>query len=222
MYKRQLRWSSPRFGNVSPAEFIPVAEEAGLIRDIGLWVLETACTAAHQLPAGLLVAVNLSACQFDDDLLVDKILEVVARSGLPAERLELEITESVFLKDTEDVLTALHRLRAAGIRIALDDFGVGYSSLAYLRSFPFHKLKIDRSFVMAILQSAESQAIVRSVIDLASALHMETTAEGIETAEQAALLTQLACTTGQGFHFARPLPLEAATAFAATHLAPGA
>ena len=217
-----LRWSSPRFGNVSPAEFIPVAEEAGLIRDIGLWVLETACTAAHQLPAGLLVAVNLSACQFDDELLVDKILEVVARSGLPAERLELEITESVFLKDTEDVLTALHRLRAAGIRIALDDFGVGYSSLAYLRSFPFHKLKIDRSFVMAILQSAESQAIVRSVIDLASALHMETTAEGIETAEQAALLTQLACTTGQGYHFARPLPLEAATAFAATHLAPGA
>ncbi|SDO21955.1 diguanylate cyclase (GGDEF) domain-containing protein [Rhodoferax sp. OV413] len=217
-----LRWSSPRFGNVSPAEFIPVAEEAGLIRDIGLWVLETACTAAHQLPAGLLVAVNLSACQFDDELLVDKILEVVARSGLPAERLELEITESVFLKDTEDVLTALHRLRAAGIRIALDDFGVGYSSLAYLRSFPFDKLKIDRSFVMAILQSAESQAIVRSVIDLASALHMETTAEGIETAEQAALLTQLACTTGQGFHFARPLPLEAATAFAATHLAPGA
>lgn len=217
-----LRWSSPHFGNVSPAEFIPVAEEAGLIRDIGLWVLETACTAAHQLPAGLLVAVNLSACQFDDELLVDKILEVVARSGLPAERLELEITESVFLKDTEDVLTALHRLRAAGIRIALDDFGVGYSSLAYLRSFPFDKLKIDRSFVMAILQSAESQAIVRSVIDLASALHMETTAEGIETAEQAALLTQLACTTGQGFHFARPLPLEAATAFAATHLAPGA
>ncbi|MEO5793978.1 MAG: EAL domain-containing protein [Rhodoferax sp.] len=207
-----LRWSSPHFGHVSPAEFIPIAEEAGLIRDIGLWVLETACNAAQQLPAGLLMAVNLSACQFDDALLVDKILEVVARSGVPAQRLELEITESVFLRDTEDVLTALHRLRAAGMRIALDDFGTGYSSLAYLRSFPFNKLKIDRAFVMAIHQSPESEAIVRSVIDLASALHMETTAEGIETADEAALLTQLACTTGQGYHFARPMALDAVQA----------
>ncbi len=215
-----LRWSSPCFGEVSPAEFIPVAEEAGLISDIGLWVLETACAAACHLPPGLLVAVNLSACQFDDDLLVDKILEVLARSTLPAQRLELEITESVFLRDTDDVLTALHRLRAAGVRIALDDFGTGYSSLAYLRSFPFHKLKIDRTFVMTVHENPESEAIVRSVIHLAGALRMETTAEGIETAEQAALLTQLGCTNGQGYHFARPLRMEAVQAFATQRLLP--
>ena len=208
-----LRWASPRFGSVSPVEFIPIAEEAGLISDIGLWVLETACIAAHQLPTGQLMAVNLSVCQFDDALLVDKVLSVLARSGLPPERLELEITESVFLRETQDVLSALHRLRSAGIRIALDDFGTGYSSLAYLRSFPFDKLKVDRSFVVAVHESPESEAIVRSVIHLANALSMETTAEGIETAEQAAVLTQLGCTTGQGYHFARPLTLDAAKAF---------
>jgi diguanylate cyclase (GGDEF)-like protein len=204
-----LRWSSKRFGNVSPAEFIPIAEEAGLISDIGLWVLETACLAARQLPDALLMAVNLSASQFDDALLVDKILAVLEKTGLAPQRLELEITESVFLADTADVLAALHRLRSAGIRIALDDFGTGYSSLAYLRSFPFNKLKIDRSFVMHIGDNTESDAIVRSVIDLASGLHMVTTAEGIETAEQCQRLTQLACTTGQGYYFARPLGLEA-------------
>ncbi|MCX7277670.1 MAG: EAL domain-containing protein [Burkholderiales bacterium] len=204
-----LRWTSTRFGSVSPAEFIPIAEEAGLICDIGLWVLQTACQAARQLPDALLMAVNLSARQFDDALLVDKILAVLEKTGLDPQRLELEITESVFLADTDDVLAALHRLRSAGIRIALDDFGTGYSSLAYLRSFPFNKLKIDRSFVMHIGDSTESDAIVRSVIDLASGLHMVTTAEGIETAEQCQRLTQLACTTGQGYYFARPLGLDA-------------
>ena len=204
-----LRWSSPQFGNLSPAEFIPIAEEAGLIRDIGLWVLETACIAAGSLPDHMVMAVNLSACQFDDALLVDKILAVVEHTGLRAQRLELEITESVFLKDTDDVLTALHRLREAGIRIALDDFGTGYSSLAYLRSFPFNKLKIDRAFVMAMHQSPESKAIVLSVIDLARALHMETTAEGIETLEQYQRLNQMGCSNGQGFYMARPMALDA-------------
>jgi diguanylate cyclase (GGDEF)-like protein len=210
-----LRWNSERFGSVSPAEFIPVAEEAGLIRDIGLWVLERACAAARQLPDGLVMSVNLSVCQFDDALLADKILDVVERCGLPPEQLELEITESVFLQDTEDVMATLHRLRQAGVRIALDDFGTGYSSLAYLRSFPFNRLKIDRSFIAPIEGSPESEAIVHSVIELAQALHMETTAEGIETAEQAHLLQGLGCVTGQGFYFARPLDLAAVTAFIA-------
>lgn len=210
-----LRWNSTRFGSVSPVEFIPVAEEAGLIRDIGLWVLEHACLAALQLPGELVMSVNLSVCQFDDALLADKILEVVERCGLPPERLELEITESVFLQDTDDVMATLHRLRHAGVRIALDDFGTGYSSLAYLRSFPFDRLKIDRSFIAPIEGSSESKAIVHSVIELAQALHMETTAEGIETAEQAHLLQGLGCVTGQGFYFARPLDLAAVTAFIA-------
>ncbi|WP_394789373.1 putative bifunctional diguanylate cyclase/phosphodiesterase [Rhodoferax sp.] len=207
-----LRWSSLRFGSVSPAEFIPVAEEAGLIRDIGMWVLETACRAALQLPDAMTVAVNLSVRQFDDALLVDKIFQTLASTGLPPQRLELEITESVFMRDTDDVLAALHRLRGAGICIALDDFGTGYSSLSYLRSFPFDELKIDQSFVMSVLHSPQSEAIVRSVIDLASALQMKTTAEGIETAEQAERLTQLGCSHGQGYHFARPINLEAVLA----------
>lgn len=210
-----LRWNSERFGSVSPVEFIPVAEEAGLIREIGLWVLERACMAALQLPGDLVMSVNLSVCQFDDALLADKILAVVERCGLPPQRLELEITESVFLQDTDDVMATLHRLRQAGVRIALDDFGTGYSSLAYLRSFPFDRLKIDRAFIAPIEGSPESEAIVHSVIALAQALHMETTAEGIETAEQASLLQQLGCVTGQGFYFARPLDLAAVTAFIA-------
>ncbi len=211
-----LRWTSERFGNVSPAEFIPVAEEAGLIRDIGLWVLETACMAAHQLPDNLVISVNLSVCQFDDAQLADKILQVTERCGLPAKRLELEITESVFLQDTDDVMATLHRLRQAGVRIALDDFGTGYSSLAYLRSFPFDRLKIDRSFIAPMQSSPESEAIVQSVITLAQGLHMETTAEGIETAEQACLLQTWGCVMGQGFHFARPLSLADLKAFIAT------
>jgi len=214
-----LRWNSARFGSVSPVEFIPVAEEAGLIRDIGLWVLEHACQAARQLPGDLVMSVNLSVCQFDDALLADKILAVVERCGLPPGRLELEITESVFLQDTDDVMTTLHRLRHAGVRIALDDFGTGYSSLAYLRSFPFDRLKIDRSFIAPIEGSPESEAIVHSVIELAQALHMETTAEGIETAEQAQLLQGLGCVTGQGYYFARPLDLAAVTAFIAAQTA---
>ncbi|UCU99929.1 putative bifunctional diguanylate cyclase/phosphodiesterase [Acidovorax radicis] len=212
-----LRWTSERFGNVSPAEFIPVAEEAGLIRDIGLWVLETACMAAHQLPADLVVSVNLSVCQFDDAQLADKILQVTERCGLPPKRLELEITESVFLQDTDDVMATLHRLRQAGVRIALDDFGTGYSSLAYLRSFPFDRLKIDRSFIAPMESSPESEAIVQSVITLAQGLHMETTAEGIETVEQAQLLQTLGCVMGQGFYFARPLDLATVKAFIAAH-----
>lgn len=208
-----LRWKSERFGQVSPREFIPIAEEAGLIRDIGLWVLETACQSVHQLPLHVLMAVNLSASQFDDALLVDKILDVLLRTGVDPRRLELEITESVFLADTEDVLTALHRLRAAGLRIALDDFGTGYSSLAYLRSFPFDKLKIDQSFIATISDSMESESIVRLVIDLAGVLRMETTAEGIESVRQYDRLSHLGCATGQGYYFARPQRLEAMLAW---------
>ncbi len=215
-----LRWTSERFGSVSPSEFIPVAEDAGLIRNIGLWVLETACMAAHQLPSDLVISVNLSVCQFDDARLADKILQVVQRCGLSPQRLELEITESVFLKDTDDVMATLHQLRKAGVRIALDDFGTGYSSLAYLRSFPFDRLKIDRSFIAPMLSSPESEAIVRSVIALAQGLHMETTAEGIETPEQARMLQTLGCVTGQGYYFARPLDLATVQAFIAAQPAP--
>ncbi len=201
-----LRWSHPERGLVSPSEFIPLAEELGLIVAIGEWVMAQACADAVTWPENVRVAVNLSPIQFRSIGLIDAVRRALESSGLPARRLELEITESALLQDSETVLETLHELRALGSRIALDDFGTGYSSLSYLRRFPFDKLKIDQSFVLDMVQRADCCAIVTSVFNLAHQLGMTTTAEGVETEEQLEQLRQTACTEVQGFLFDRPRP----------------
>jgi diguanylate cyclase (GGDEF)-like protein len=204
-YEALLRWRHPERGMVSPALFIPVAEEIGLISAIGEWVIREACDEAASWPDHLKVAVNLSSVQFRGRGLVPTIVSALAASGLPAHRLELEITESVLLQDNEATLATLHQMRSLGTRIAMDDFGTGFSSLSYLRSFPFDKIKIDRSFVRDSGRP-DCLAIVQSVASLAANLHMSTTAEGIETAEQLERVREAGCTEGQGFLFARPKP----------------
>jgi len=201
-----LRWRHPERGMVSPAEFIPAAEQMGLIVPLGEWVLGEACREASLWPDHIKVAVNLSPVQFKAPDLVATVSRALAGAGLRPERLELEITESVLLDDSEGTLATLHEIRALGVRTALDDFGTGYSSLSYLRRFPFDKLKIDRCFVGALTRDAGSQAIVRSIIAMATSLGMTTTAEGVEAEEQAALLRAMGCTEMQGFLYSRPRP----------------
>jgi diguanylate cyclase (GGDEF)-like protein len=201
-----LRWKHPVRGMVSPAEFIPIAEETGLICQIGDWVLATACAEAASWPAGIKVAVNVSPVQFRSQAFELKVAKALATSGLPAARLELEITEAVLIRDNEAALATLQHLSALGVRIALDDFGTGYSSLSYLQRFPFDKIKIDRSFVEAIAESEGSSAIVQAVIGIAMARNMTTTAEGVETEQQKDMLRSLGCTEMQGFLFSRAQP----------------
>ncbi len=208
-FEALLRWRHPEHGLVSPGDFIPLAEETGLIVPIGEWVLRQACADAAAWLGGIKVAVNVSAIQFRNSRLVEAVGDALAESGLQAQRLELEVTESVLLHDGEATLATLHQLRRLGVRIALDDFGTGYSSLSYLRSFPFNKLKIDQSFVRDLAQTAEAAAIVRAVTQLGTALGMSITAEGIETEEQLAYLCDEACTEGQGYLFSRPVPADA-------------
>jgi diguanylate cyclase (GGDEF)-like protein len=204
-YEALLRWRHPERGMVSPALFIPVAEEIGLIGAIGEWVIRQACREAATWPDGLKVAVNLSSVEFRNRGLVPTVVSALAASGLPARRLELEITESVLLDSNDANIETLHQLRRLGARIALDDFGTGFASLSYLRNFPFDKIKIDRSFVRDS-DRVDCRAIVQSVSSLAADLGMTTTAEGIETPEQCARVREAGCTEGQGFLFARPLP----------------
>ncbi|WP_162559846.1 EAL domain-containing protein [Methylobacterium radiodurans] len=199
-----LRWDHPERGSVSPAEFIPLAEETGLIVPIGDWVLETACRQAVDWPADVSVAVNVSAVQFRCDSLPLRVAAILARSGLDPVRLELEITESVLLHDNDHNMRVLHALRKLGVRIALDDFGTGFSSLSYLRLFPFDKLKLDRSFVSDIGHSAQSEAIIRAAGEMGTALSMITTAEGVETAEQLAWLRAHGWSQAQGYFVGRP------------------
>ena len=205
-FEALLRWRHPDRGLVPPAQFIPIAEELGLIVPIGEWVLAQACADAATWPDDVMVAVNLSPVQFYSPGLVEAVREALQRSGLPARRLELEITESALLQDSKTVLATLHELRALGLRTALDDFGTGYSSLSYLRSFPFDKLKIDQSFVREMAYRPDCRAIVKSVLDLAHELGMTTTAEGVETEEQLDQLLRDGCTEVQGFLFDRPRP----------------
>jgi diguanylate cyclase (GGDEF)-like protein len=205
-FEALLRWHHPIRGLVSPAEFIPVAEETGMIVAIGAWVLRMACFEAENWPADISVAVNLSAVQFKQGDLAATVQAALAASGLQAERLELEITESVLLHDTVGTLTALHQLRAMGIAVALDDFGTGYSSLSYLRSFPFDKIKIDQSFVRDLMTNKESMSIIRAVTGLGQSLSIKTTAEGVETLEQLNWLREEGCTEVQGYLFSRPRP----------------
>jgi diguanylate cyclase (GGDEF)-like protein len=199
-----LRWHHPTLGMIPPAQFIPVAEDIGLIVPIGEWVLRQACADAAHWPDHVNVAVNLSAIQVMNRSLGPVVLSALGASKLPAQRLELEITETVLMQNTDATLDTLHRLRELGARISLDDFGTGYSSLKYLRSFPFDKIKIDRCFIGDFAESDESVAIVRAIVALAQGLGIQTTAEGIETEAQLAQIRALGCDQMQGYLFSPP------------------
>ncbi|MGY3371519.1 diguanylate cyclase (GGDEF)-like protein [Bradyrhizobium sp. GM2.4] len=207
-FEALIRWRHPRRGLVAPNSFIPLAEEIGLIVPIGEWVIRQACGTASRWPDHLHVAVNISAVQFRQPGLTEVIVGALAASGLDPRRLEIEITESVFLQDRNGTLTTLHQLRALGIKVAMDDFGTGYSSLTYLQCFPFDKIKIDRSFVSGVENNAASLSIVRAVAALARGMGMTTTAEGVESEEQRDRIAAEGCTEMQGYLFSPPLPAE--------------
>ncbi|WP_430246091.1 bifunctional diguanylate cyclase/phosphodiesterase [Neorhizobium sp. DAR64861/K0K2] len=207
-----IRWRHPTRGVVSPVDFIPLAEETNLIVAIGEWVLETACRQALDWP-NLRVAVNLSPVQFKSRELIEVVKDVLHRTGLEPARLELEITESVLINDVSSALATLNALKELGVKIAMDDFGTGYSSLGYLNSFPFDKIKIDKSFIGGMSDKDKSGAIVKSVISLGQSLNMVTTAEGVETAEQASFLREEGCDQLQGYFFSRPITASELTSF---------
>jgi diguanylate cyclase (GGDEF)-like protein/PAS domain S-box-containing protein len=205
-FEALLRWRHPDKGKISPADFIPVAEDIGLIVAIGEWVLREACNEAVKWPAGVKIAVNLSPVQFRSRNLVQVVISALANSGLSPKRLELEITESLFLAETEANLAILHQLRELGVCISMDDFGTGYSSLSYLRSFPFDKIKIDRSFVKDLAIRSDCVAIVRAISGLGRSLNITTTAEGVETMDQLDWLRAEGCNQVQGFLFSAAKP----------------
>jgi diguanylate cyclase (GGDEF)-like protein len=204
-FEALLRWRHPERGTISPAEFIPLAEEIGLIVPLGEWVLRQACTEAARWPDHIKLAVNISPVQFRSRALTQIVMSAISAAGLVANRLELEITETLLMHDNESTLAALHELRSMGVRISMDDFGTGYSSLNYLRRFPFDKLKIDQSFIRDIAGQGTT-AIVRTIIALAETLGMVTTAEGVETRQQLEWLKAEGCTEIQGYLISRPLP----------------
>lgn len=203
-----LRWRHPERGMMMPTEFIPLAEETGLIGDLGEWVLRRACADATHWPDAVKLAVNVSPVQFKSRTLAMKVAAALANSGLSPNRLELEITEAVLIRDDEEALAILHQLRELGVRIALDDFGTGYSSLSYLRRFPFDKIKIDRSFVSDITEVGGSSPIIQAVVSMATARGMMTTAEGVETKRQREILRELGCRQMQGYLFSPAVPAE--------------
>jgi diguanylate cyclase (GGDEF)-like protein len=217
-FEALIRWNHPERGMVSPAEFIPLAEETALIVPIGEWVLRQACAEAANWPADTSVAVNLSPVQFKTPNLSQTIISALAQSGLPAQRLELEITESVLLFNNEATLATLHQLRALGVRISMDDFGTGYSSLSYLRSFPFDKIKIDQSFIHNLSSDEDAKAIIRAVAGLGTSLRMATTGEGVETQEELDYLKTMGCTQAQGYFFSKPRPAKDVRALLATQI----
>jgi diguanylate cyclase (GGDEF)-like protein/PAS domain S-box-containing protein len=203
-----LRWTDPVRGMVPPSEFIPVAEESGLINALGKWVLATACREACRWPDDMRVAVNVSPAQFHAGGLIGAVIAILDETGLAPDRLELEITEGVFMRDSEVTRTTLMELKALGVRITLDDFGTGYSSLSYLRRMPLDKIKVDRSFVAALGHDPAAHALVRSIIGLAKVLGFETNAEGVETKAQAHMLREEGCQEVQGYYFGRPVSAE--------------
>ncbi len=207
-FEALIRWRHPHKGLIAPSAFIPLAEEIGAIVPIGEWVIRQACITAATWPSDVKVTVNLSPAQFRNPGLVQVVVGALAASGLPADRLELEITESILLQDNELTLNTLYQLRELGVMIAMDDFGTGYSSLSYLQSFPFDRIKIDRSFVKDIGDSVGSINIVRAVVAMAKGLGMATTAEGVETQEQRDSVQSEGCTEMQGFLFSKPLPAD--------------
>ncbi|MFO1108641.1 MAG: EAL domain-containing protein [Bradyrhizobium sp.] len=212
-----VRWRHPERGLISPAEFIPIAEDTGLINQLGEWVLATACLEAVKWPDHVRLAVNISPVQFKSGTLALRVMAALASSGLAASRLELEITEAVLIRDDDAALAILHQLREIGVRIALDDFGTGYSSLSYLKRFPFDKIKIDRCFITDLVEPDGSADIVRAVVEIAAERNMTTTAEGVETEEQLRILRKLGCSEMQGYLFSAPKPAEAIKEMLATH-----
>ncbi len=208
-FEALIRWNHPTRGRVSPVEFIPLAEETGLIVPIGEWVLREACHQASSWPSDVSVAVNVSPKQFAATGIASTVLSALSASGLAPQRLELEITESIFIADVDATLATLHSLRNLGVKIALDDFGTGYSSLSYLRSFPFDKVKIDKSFVEDLGTSGNGHAVIRAITTLAAALGMETLAEGVEDIAQFEVLEREGCQHIQGYLFSRPVPADA-------------
>lgn len=203
-----LRWTHPTLGAIAPVEFIPLAEKSGLISEIGAWVLEQACLQAQRELPGLKVSVNVSPVQLMREQFLGEVERALRRSGLAPNRLEVEITESVFVEDAQLALTNLHGLKRLGVQISMDDFGTGYSSLAYLRRFPFDTLKIDAAFVRELLTHHDARAIVRTIVDLANTLGMYTVAEGVEEPAQLEVLAHAGCAAIQGYLVARPLPLQ--------------
>ena len=205
-FEALLRWNHPTRGEIGPDEFIPIAEDIGLIPRIGEWVLAEGCRTAATWPAPLRLAVNVSPVQFKEPFLARRIESIARASGLALNRLEIEITENVLMKDTESVLQILNEIKALGARVAMDDFGTGYSSLSYLRKFPFDKIKIDRSFVGDLEENQEDAAIVRAVVAMGQSLGMTTLAEGVESTEQWSQIADEGCQEAQGFLLGRPMP----------------
>jgi diguanylate cyclase (GGDEF)-like protein len=207
-FEALARWKHPVRGMIPPGVFITVAEDTGLILQLGEWALAEACRQASEWPGHLRVAVNLSPVQFSAPNLYDTIAGILSASGLAPDRLELEITERVFMENSERTLAILHQLKSLGVRIAMDDFGTGYSSLSYLRSFPFDKIKVDRTFISGVVEGVEHAAIVQAVVSLARALGMRTIAEGVETRDQQNSILTLGCDEAQGYLFSPPVPVE--------------
>ncbi len=211
-FEALLRWNHPRRGLVSPADFIPIAEDTGVILQVGEWVLNEACRLAADWPDHLRIAVNLSPRQLRGHAFGPVLVNALTKFDLRPDRLELEVTETVLLTDSDEVLDALHQAKSLGVKVSMDDFGTGYSSLSYLRRFPFDKIKIDQSFVRSMAYSEDSVSIVKAVIDLAKNLNMTTTAEGVETRELLDMLAEIGCTEAQGFFLGRPMPIAEAEA----------
>jgi EAL domain-containing protein (putative c-di-GMP-specific phosphodiesterase class I) len=207
-FEALVRWQHPVRGLIPPSDFIPLAEESGLIVPIGEWVLRTACREAASWQGGLQVAVNVSAVQFRRGNLESLVRDILEETGLEAARLELELTEGVLIEDAAHARSVLEALKSLGVRISLDDFGTGYSSLSYLEAFPLDRIKIDRSFVAGIGRTERSLAIVRAVIGLAHGLNLPVLAEGVETEEQLAALVHEGCDEMQGYLLGRPQPAE--------------
>jgi predicted signal transduction protein with EAL and GGDEF domain len=207
-FEALLRWTHPTRGAISPAEFIPLAEQSGSIFEISEWVLRTACREAASWPRPLQIAINLSPVQFRHGDLPGLVHSALLESGLAPKRLELEITEGVLVDDFSRAVSILRRLKSLGVRIAMDDFGTGYSSLSYLQSFPFDKIKIDQAFISNLQRSQQSAAIIRAVIGLGRGLELPVAAEGVETKDQLAFLSREACDEIQGFLIGKPCPIE--------------
>ncbi|HEX7961892.1 MAG TPA: EAL domain-containing protein, partial [Terriglobales bacterium] len=216
-FEALLRWNHPTRGMVSPGEFIPVAEETGLIRELGWWNLREACLQMTEWRRqykdhNLTVSVNLSAKQFLQPNLVEDIRKLLQELQLPPNTLKLEITESTVMADPAAAIDMLQQIKSLGISLAIDDFGTGYSSLSYLHRFPLDTLKIDRSFISGMREGGEGMEIARTILPMAMNLHLDVIAEGVETAEQLALLQKLQCKFGQGYYFSRPVSAEGAAA----------
>ncbi len=210
-FEALLRWNHPTRGRMMPGDFVALSEDTGLIERLGAWILVHACSDAVTWPARLKVAINVSPIQFRSGRLTERLREALGCTGIAPGRVELEITETSLLQNNDSTLDTLRELHACGVQIALDDFGTGFSSLSYLRSFPFDRLKIDRSFVTDLGQRDEAAAIIRAILGLGRSLHIPVTAEGVETPEQLSRLRAEGCGQAQGYLFSEPVPADSVT-----------